>query len=435
MTTGVLVALVVVGVGLVAIGASPLAPTRRFAFALGGSSLLALASPPLAIALAALLAVMFVVDAWVARAPARISRSLPRVFARGVSRSLRVEGDGPGSLRVRQPAPNDVVIEPPDDEVPLEARITGRRRGRHRLPAVAAKVTGPLGLAAWFRRAGDEAELLVFPDVPAARDLATRVRQGRFREAGRRSRGPLGLGTDFESIRDYLPDDDVRQVNWRATERMGRPMSNVFRIEQDRDVVCVVDAGRLMTAPIGNGTRLDAAADAAVSVALVADALGDRCGLVAFDAEIRRRLSPQRAGGDAVVRALFDLEAADVDADYELAFRTVGRAKRAFVLVLSDLLDESAAASLLEAVPVLVRRHAVAIASARDPEIDELVHTPPTQAGDVYTAAAAVHVLDTRAVVVARLRRLGADVIDAPAGQLGHACVAAYLRAKQRARL
>ena len=51
------------------------------------------------------------------------------------------------------------------------------------------------------------------------------VRTGRFRHEGRRSRGPLGLGTEFESVRDYLPDDDIRQVNWRATERLGRPMS------------------------------------------------------------------------------------------------------------------------------------------------------------------------------------------------------------------
>src|SRR5437764_1031252 len=80
--------------------------------------------------------------------------------------------------------------------------------------------------------------------------LALAVRQGRFRDAGQRSRGPLGLGLEFESVRDYLPDDDIRQVNWRATARLGRPMSNQHRVEQDRDVLCVVDAGRLMGAPL-----------------------------------------------------------------------------------------------------------------------------------------------------------------------------------------
>ena len=65
-----------------------------------------------------------------------------------------------------------------------------------------------------------------------------RCAAGRWRSPGRRARGPLGLGTELESVRDYLPDDDIRQVNWRATARLGRPMSNQYRIEQDRDVRC-----------------------------------------------------------------------------------------------------------------------------------------------------------------------------------------------------
>ena len=244
------------------------------------------------------------------------------------------------------------------------------------------------------------------------------MRTGRFRDEGRRSRGPLGLGTDFESIRDYSPDDDVRQLNWRATERLGRPMSNTYRVERDRDVVCVVDCGRLMASPLGELTRLDAAVDAAVSVATVADAVGDRAGVLAFDQEIRRSLSPRRAGGAAVVQALFDLEPRPVESDYELAFRHVGETKRAFVLVLTDLLDESAARPLASALPLLARRHALAVASATDVDLEGLLTAEPERVEEVYRAAAAAEVLAARARVVARLRRAGALVIEAPAGAL-----------------
>ena len=73
--------------------------------------------------------------------------------------------------------------------------------------------------------------------MPAARRLAMSVRQGGLRDPGLRPRGPLGLGTEFESVRDYLPDDDIRQVNWAATQRMGKPMSNQYRLERDRDLI------------------------------------------------------------------------------------------------------------------------------------------------------------------------------------------------------
>src|SRR5207302_5635663 len=165
-------------------------------------------------------------------------------------------------------------------------------------------------------RAGGDIEVAVYPDLVTARRLASTVRQGRLRGEGRLTRGPLGLGTEFEAVREYDPDDDVRQVNWRATARVGRPMSNQYRVDQDRDVICMIDTGRLMAAPVADRTRLDVALDACTAVAMVADEVGDRCGCLAFDREVRRRVTPRRKGGRAVVDATFDLTPAPVDSNY-----------------------------------------------------------------------------------------------------------------------
>jgi uncharacterized protein (DUF58 family) len=338
-------------------------------------------------------------------------------------------------IRVRQPLPPDLELEPAQAEGVLTGQLVARRRGRHTLPAPVARRTGPLGLAAWTHQVGEPADVLVYPDLPAARRLASAVRAGKFRDEGLRRRGPLGLGTEFESVREYSPDDDIRQVNWRATARLERPMSNQYRIERDRDVVCVVDCGRLMAAPFADRTRLDAALDAAVAVAAVADVLGDRCGTVAFAGEVLRSLPPRRAGARDVVAALFDLEPVPVESDYELAFAQVRGVKRAFVLVLTDLLEESAAQPLVEALPVLARRHAVTVAGSADPDLDAAVSTEPHVAGDVYRAAVALDVLAARARAAARLQHAGATVVEAAPATLAAACVRTYLRAKWLARL
>jgi uncharacterized protein (DUF58 family) len=396
------------------------------------------------VAVLALLAVLAAtaVDARVARRPVDVRRRLPAVLSRGIPVALAVRTDAPGrpAPRLRQAFGPDLLVTPSEGRGPLAAEVVGRRRGRHPVVPVAVRVEGPLGLGAWDHHGGGEAEVLVYPDLATARRLALAVRQGRFRDPGRRTRGPLGLGTEFEAVRDYLPDDDLRQVNWPATQRLGRPMSNVYRLEEDREVVCLVDAGRLMAAPVADGpgterTRLDAAIDAAAAVALVADEVGDRVGTVAFDVEIRRRLSPRHRGADAVVRALFDVEPVAVDSDYEQAFRAVEQGKRRLVLVLTDLLETTAARALLDALPLLARRHHVVVAGAADPDLDALVRTPPRRALDVYAAAAALDVLDARRLVAGRLQAAGADVVQAPADRLPAACVGAYLRAKRRARL
>jgi uncharacterized protein (DUF58 family) len=72
-------------------------------------------------------------------------------------------------------------------------------------------------------------------------------------------------------------------------------MANAFRVEQERDVICLLDCGRLMAAPLGDRTRLDAALDAATAVGYTADELGDRFGAVAFSDELLRVLRPAGA--------------------------------------------------------------------------------------------------------------------------------------------
>jgi uncharacterized protein (DUF58 family) len=412
-------------------------PTHRAALAFAALAVAApFVSSWLVLLAAAALVSATVVDALLVRDAPRLRREAPTVVVRRLPSRLRLELDpARGWARVRQPVGPDLQLVPGEHRGLLDAELVGLRRGRHSLPRPVVRLRGPLGLGAWTHRTGKAAELVVYPDLPGARRLAAAVRRGRFREEGRRTRGPLGLGTDFESLRDYSPDDDVRQVNWLATARLGRPISNQFRLERDRDVICLVDCGRLTAAPVEEATRLDITIDAAVAVATVAEALGDRCGALAFDAEIRRAVAPRRAGARHVVGALFDLEPVAVDSDYERAFRELTRPKRAFLLILTDLIEPAAARSLVEALPVLTRHHAVAVAAVADPDLAELATAEPRTAQDVYRTAVALDVLDARARAVAQLRHAGADVIEAPPKRFSAACVSAYLRAKARARL
>ena len=401
-------------------------------------AVLALVVPvPVALLGVIVVAAATVADALSVRADPGASRLLSGILARGVPSALEVATTSTtaGRARVRQPVPPDFDVEPAEADDRLEAVVTARRRGRHPMADPAVRLTGPLGLGRWYHGGRGQTEVVVYPDLPAARRLAQAVRQGKLGAEGRRIRGPLGLGTDFESVREYVPDDDVRRINWRATSRLGRPMTNQYRIDQNRDVVCLVDTGRLMAAPLGDRSRLDAALDAVTAVAVVAEEVGDRCGVVAFDTEIRREVRPRRAGARSVLQAVFDLESRPLDSDYELAFTAVARSKRSFVLLITDLLEESAARPLLDAVPILARRHVVAVATVADPGVAELVGTAPSTPFDVYAAAAAHDVLDARAVVSARLARAGAEVVEAGPDGFSAACVSTYLRAKYRARL
>jgi uncharacterized protein (DUF58 family) len=211
-------------------------------------------------------------------------------------------------------------------------------------------------------------------------------------------------------------------------------MSNQYRTEEDRDVIALVDAGRLMGAPLSGRTRLDTALDALTAVATVADEVGDRCGAVAFDERLLRSITPRRKGGRVVVRSLFDLEASSRDSDYERALASIALHKRALILIFTDIIDRAAADSLLRAMPVVAQRHSVTVISAADVDLTAALKRDPDDPVDVYRAAVAADLLEERASVAMAMRHAGATVVEAEPDALAEAALLAYLRAKARAR-
>ncbi len=411
-------------------------PTPRLAYALAGGAavLIALGTLIGSVALAVVVA-GYAVDVMRLRQRPELTRRAPRLLQRIHPAPFEVTTRDPVASRtlVRQPSVPDLELEDQIGDGSLATSIVAMRRGRHTLPPVVVRSIGPLGLASRQHEIGQPHDITVYPDVIGAKRIARAVATGSFSTSGLRRRGPIGIGTEFESIRDYTPDDDIRHVNWRATLRTGRPMTNTYRIDRDRDVMCVIDSGRLMTAPMGVHTRLDVAVDASAAVAHTADALGDRCGVVAFSDRILRTMPPTRRGATAAVEAIHDLEPQPVESNYELAFRAVGRSKRSLVILFTDLFEESAAMPLVEALPTLSRRHAVIVAYVRDDDLRDAVTAPDESDVAAFRAVVALDALAARRAAVARLRHRGITVIEASATDLPAAAVSAYLALKQRA--
>jgi uncharacterized protein (DUF58 family) len=348
---------------------------------------------------------------------------------------IATEFDGGHIARLRQPSPPELGIEPAETHRhELDCMVVGLHRGVHILAPPVVRMAGPLGLSTCDHTIGRPVTVTVFPDLPRARRLAALRRQGRTQEEGK-VRSRLGLGTEFESIREYSTDDDIRQVNWLATARIGRPMTNQYRIDDNRDLLCLVDAGRLMASPVAGSTRLDIALDALAVLAVAADDAGDRVGTVAFAGDILRQLEPRRRGAEQVVRALFDLEPIEVESDYDRAFQSVAGRKRSLIALFTDLVDAAAARTLLSVMPILVRHHVIMVVSCRDLDLQAAITEPPNGVRDVLRAAIALDLLVARRRTNALLRRMGVVVVEADPQGLGPACVSAYTAIKSAGRL
>ena len=364
----------------------------------------------------------------------RLTLSLEGAPATGHRAAVRDEHppEVPASVEVQH-----AVLGP--TPVTLEYTLTPPARGERAFGRTVVRVEGPLRLATRQSAVGEPDSVRVDPDLSALAEYEALARRGQLAELGVRTLRRPGEGTEFERIRDAVPDDPLRSINWRATARTGRLMAVDLVPERAQPVVVCVDRGRLMGVGAGAMTKLDHAITAALLLVHVALRTGDRAGVLAFADSVDAWVPPRpgRLQMRAVLEALRPLQPATVESDYDEAFAMLSRrqGRRALVVVFTDVLDADQARSLVAQCARIRRRHLPLVVTVRDPALDEVARARPRDAEQVYARAVAAGLLGDRADVLRTLRRSGVETLDADARTLSPRLVNRYLELKRRSRI
>ncbi len=325
----------------------------------------------------------------------------------------------------RQPARGELAIP-----------LAPRRRGDHALRAVHARWTGPLGLIEHRVAVPIDRKVGVVPNIGAVRAVALRMFSDRNFMAGLKIEKFLGDGSEFESLREYVPGMDHRAIDWKATARHRKLLCQEFRAERNHQVVLAVDGGQLMSEPVAGVPKLDHAINAAILLGWFCLRTGDRVGLLGFDERVRQWAEP--AGGMHTFQRLQALSAEidyhPVETNYTLTLAELSTRlrRRSLVVLFTDFLDTVTAELMIDNVTRLARRHLVLFVAVRDPSVETRALAAPRSLGALHEAVVAGDFARERGVVLERLRRAGAHCIDvAPAG-FSMTLVNRYLDIKRR---
>ncbi|MFE2052448.1 DUF58 domain-containing protein [Streptomyces sp. NPDC059459] len=319
----------------------------------------------------------------------------------------------------------------------VTTRLRPTRRGDHRADRVTIRSYGPLGL---FTRQGTHRvpwTVRVLPPFASRKHLPSKL--SRLRELdGRTSLLTRGEGTEFDSLREYVPGDDTRSIDWRATARQTTVAVRTWRPERDRHILLVLDTGRTSAGRVGDAPRLDASMDAALLLAALASRAGDRVDLLAYDRRVRAHVQGRTASDvlPSLVNAMATLEPELVETDARgltaMALRSAPR--RSLVVLLTTLDAAPIEEGLLPVLSRLTQRHTVLLASVADPQIARMARARGTTDA-VYEAAAAAQAQSERDRTADQLRRHGVTVVDATPENLAPALADAYLELKTAGRL
>lgn len=378
-------------------------------------------------------------------------RELPNRLSVGVANKIDLhvvnKSGRPVILTVKDDAPEEISVE--KDEFTLQlleksrAKVTylatPQKRGKFQYGDLTARIRGPLGFVQWERVFKAEEPASVYPDLRGASRLLLADSALDLVNLGLRQLRRDGRGSEFARLRDYAQGDSVRDVDWKATARRGKPVTRVMESERSQSVLVCVDAGRAMAAKVDGLSKLDHAVNAALFLAFVAVRNGDRVGLVIFADGVKSYLPPAagRAQYRKIVDTLYSAKPNLTYVDYLALFKELNArlTRRSLVAVFTDFLDEEQAGTMVFPLRRLARRHVPLCLSIKDTALTELLRTGPDSPEAAFQHAVASELLVDREGMKLKIAQEGVQLLDVHPEELSLAAVNRYLDIKSRGML
>ncbi|THH36344.1 DUF58 domain-containing protein [Neolewinella litorea] len=308
-------------------------------------------------------------------------------------------------------------------------------RGLYRFGCINLFLRSGWGLAVWRRRIPQEQEVTVYPSLVQMQKFTFPVT--RPVESGKRRRPlPVTRSYEFDQIKSYVPGDDRRTVNWKATARRGSLMVNTYTTERAQAIYCLLDKGRSMLMPFDGLSLLDHAINASLALTNLILRRGDRAGLLTFSDKLGDFLAAENRPDQLrrALKLLYRQRERTGESDYDLLLRAVRRLVpvRSMIVLFANFESNYALDRVMPVLRKLGRDHSLVVVLFENTEVASLLDAPTSDAASVYRKATARRYLQERELMALRMRRHGIQVVLTQPADLTGTVIRQYLELKGR---
>jgi uncharacterized protein (DUF58 family) len=379
-----------------------------------------------------------------------LERRFDRVLSVNADNLIRLrvtnDGDAPIDFLLRDEPPPEFEADrkefrlrlSPGEARELRYHVRPQERGDFFFRDSFIRTPGPLWLVWRQSRLATREIVRVYPNILALRQFDLLKQRGHLRQIGIRRSRLKGVGTDFDSLREYARGDDYRKVDWKATARRGKVIVREFEAERNQPVILVIDYGRLMMAEVAKVEKLDLVLDSALMLGNAAANANDQLGLLIHADRVERWIPPRRGRGQvgAIIEALHALRAEPIEPNSRDAFTYLAARwkRRSLIVVFTEIEDSRAAKSLLTVLGPLARRHICLVVTVSDPHLRKQLASGNTGLG-MYESTAARLFDEERQQAQRLLRAQGVRTLDSEPDTLAVDLVNYYLDIKATAQL
>lgn len=280
------------------------------------------------------------------------------------------------------------------------------------------------------------AEVSVYPSVLEMKQLELRTFSEIATTSGIRKLRRIGHSYEFDQIKDYVAGDEYRSINWKATSRRAKLMTNQYTDEKSQQVYSIIDVSRAMELPFNGLTLLDYAINTSLVISNIALRKQDKAGLIHFDAKQVRMVAADRSSGQLrrLLETLYNIRPQALEPNLEMLYAMIRKkiTQRSLIFLYTNFESQMALERALPLLRKINKFHLLVVVFFENEEIGKLASSEPKNLEDIYTQTVARKFVTTKLQLVHLLRQYSIQSVFTKPEDLSVNTVNKYLELKSR---
>ncbi|HCN49230.1 MAG TPA: DUF58 domain-containing protein [Chryseobacterium sp.] len=311
-----------------------------------------------------------------------------------------------------------------------------KERGEYHFGGLNIYASSPLGLVSKRYTFQKDAALAAYPSFIHLRKYELMALQSEFLLGGIKKIRKLGHTMEFEQIKDYVPGDDIRTINWKATSKANRLMVNQFQDERSQRIFMLIDKGRTMKMPFNGLSLLDYSINATMALSHIILRKGDRAGMMTFSKKAENKIAADNKSGQLkkISEALYNIKTDFFESDFNRLYQDVKYSinQRSLILLFTNFETLDGLNRQLKYLRGIAKNHLLVVVFFKNSELQTLINKNPENMQEIYDEIVAEKFEFEKKLIIQELRKYGIYTVYTLPENLNIDVINKYLEIKAR---
>ncbi|WP_294209961.1 DUF58 domain-containing protein [uncultured Chryseobacterium sp.] len=311
-----------------------------------------------------------------------------------------------------------------------------KERGEYSFGNLNIYASSPVGFISKRFTFQKGALLPAYPSFIHLRKYELMALQSEFLLGGIKRIRKLGHTMEFEQIKEYVPGDDIRTINWKATSKTNRLMVNQFQDEKSQRIFMLIDTGRTMKMPFKGLSLLDYSINATMALSHIILKKGDRAGMMTFSKKTENKIAADNKSGQLrkISEALYNIKTDFFESDFSRLYQDVKYTlnQRSLILLFTNFETLDGLNRQMKYLRGIARNHLLVIVFFKNGELQTLLNGNPESMQEIYDEIVAEKFEFEKKLIIQELRKYGIYTVYTLPENLNVDVINKYLEIKAR---